>query len=134
MTRVVFLRSKGLRIAKPTLVLSAITLVAAVAACRGGVSEDPPINLAPDMDQQNHRRPQTDHAAGQTDGPGAHPAPGQTNRATREAGWRARSELCAGAQRLGAGDRADWPQLSQHWIWFDPHAEGPHPDELPRRQ
>ena len=27
--------------------------------CRGGVSEDPPINLVPDMDTQQHRRPQS---------------------------------------------------------------------------
>ena len=27
--------------------------------CRGGVSEDPPINLVPDMDSQQHRRPQS---------------------------------------------------------------------------
>lgn len=46
-----------------------------IAGCRGGVSEDPPINLAPDMDAQQHRRPQSespvfaDHRAARTPDP-----------------------------------------------------------------
>lgn len=32
---------------------------ASTTGCRGGVSEDPPIHLVPDMDSQQHRRPQS---------------------------------------------------------------------------
>jgi mono/diheme cytochrome c family protein len=37
----------------------ALGLAAVVGGCRGGVSEDPPINLVPDMDDQAHRLPQS---------------------------------------------------------------------------
>lgn len=40
--------------------LVAVVLVAAAAGCRGGVSEDPPFHLIPDMDSQQHRRPQSE--------------------------------------------------------------------------
>lgn len=55
--------------------LAAMLGVAAVAGCRGGVSEDPPLHLAPDMDLQAHRRPQSpskvfaDGRAGRTPDP-----------------------------------------------------------------
>jgi len=45
---------------KSSLLLGVTCLAfASAAGCRGGVSEDPPIHLAPDMDSQPHRRPQT---------------------------------------------------------------------------
>ncbi len=37
----------------------ALGLAAVAGGCRGGVSEDPPINLVPDMDAQAHRLPQS---------------------------------------------------------------------------
>jgi mono/diheme cytochrome c family protein len=41
------------------LLAASLIVGASAASCRGGVSEDPPINLAPDMDLQAHRRPQS---------------------------------------------------------------------------
>ena len=40
--------------------LASLVLAALSAGCRGGVSEDPPLHLVPDMDSQQHRRPQSD--------------------------------------------------------------------------
>ncbi len=46
--------------AKATWVLAAAVGISAVMGCRGGVSEDPPINLVPDMDTQAKRLPQSE--------------------------------------------------------------------------
>lgn len=51
---------------KTSALLSGVLAVSAIlggalgaTGCRGGVSEDPPIHLIPDMDSQQHRRPQS---------------------------------------------------------------------------
>jgi mono/diheme cytochrome c family protein len=41
------------------LLLAAVGVAGALAGCRGGTSEDPPVHLAPDMDWQAHRRAQS---------------------------------------------------------------------------
>lgn len=51
---------------KSSLLTGAVALAALVAGCRGAPTEDAPIHLAPDMDWQQHRRPQ--QAAPEVDG------------------------------------------------------------------
>ena len=50
---------KPFRWAPAALCASGALAAAAGVGCRGGVSEDPPIHLIQDMDNQAHRRPQT---------------------------------------------------------------------------